>query len=413
MSRRNSAPYSTKQGSSLLPHSDASRPERQHYLDYLRALLMFMGIPYHVALAYSTQQAWIVQSEERSALLSWAAQFSHTFRMPVFFLIAGLFALMLCQRNPGEWWRSRLVRLGVPLIAAALLINPLTMLSSALWQAQPGEVIQTWIGMLQTPGEPWVSHLWFLIDLLIYCTVLVVLWSMRDLAPARYVAVRGAEFLDRHVWAPPALLILSGFVSLASVVVLKLLDLNSAVHGMLVLSRTAAYLPVFLCGAALILRPDWLTRFTRVHKGMWVVGLTLAVVQAAIQWRDEDIYRIGTYFLMPIVGILFAHILMSAMRMLCNTASPMVQTAVASSFTVYLVHEVFVVYGVLMFLDTGVPVLMQFVILTVVTILLSMAFHQWLVRPSAVMRLLFNGIPIRRKSRAVEHAGAAPATPGR
>ncbi|MCI0756392.1 acyltransferase family protein, partial [Teichococcus vastitatis] len=242
---------------------------------------MFLGIPYHVARAYSTQEGWIVQSDERSELLSWAAQFTHTFRMPVFFLIAGFFALMLCRRDAGPWWRSRLVRLGVPLVAAALLINPLTMLSTAIWQADAGMVMESWIAMLRTPGEPWVSHLWFLIDLLIYSSLLALIWTARGVGWLQRGAMAGADFLDRHRWAPFALLLLSGFASLSAVVLLTLLDLNSAFSGMLVLARTAAYLPVFLCGCALTLRPDWMQRFTTVHPGLWAAGLCLAGLLAA------------------------------------------------------------------------------------------------------------------------------------
>ncbi|HWX47344.1 MAG TPA: acyltransferase family protein [Roseomonas sp.] len=389
-----------------------SKLDRQHYLDYLRAFLMFLGIPYHTALAFSIHQRWIVESDQDSALLSWAAQYSHTFRMPTFFLIAGFFALMLCRRDAGAWWRSRMIRLGVPLVAATILINPLTMFGTALWRAEPGQVLDLWTSLLMTPGEHWVSHLWFLTDLLIYSSILVVLWSLRRIPALARCGEKVAELIDSRWWMAPGLLLFSGVATLGAVAVLSVPDLNWALYGMLVLARTSAYLPVFLCGAALALRRDWLDRFTRIHWGMWAAGLVLSVILAAVQWRYENLCRAMTFFLMPIVGILFGHILMSGMRTCFNGASKLVQAAVESSFTVYLVHQVFIVFGVLLLLDSGVPALLQFVLLVVASTVLSAGFHQLLVRRSAVLRLLFNGRPPRREVALARTAAAAPLTQG-
>ncbi|MFC4166349.1 acyltransferase family protein [Teichococcus aestuarii] len=385
---------------------EPSKNERHHYLDYLRAILMFLGIPYHAALAFSSHQAWIVEAERDSALLSWAAQLSHTFRMPVFLLIAGFFAMMLCQRRPGSWWRSRLVRLGVPLAAATILINPLLMLGRALWQAEPSQVLDLWLSMLATPGEPWVSHLWFLIDLLIYSSILAVLLRLRWMPALARRADRVAGLMASRWWVAPGLLLFSGVAALGTVVALSVLGLNSTLHGMLVLARTSAHLPVFLCGAALALRRDWLDRFTRIHWWMWAAGLVLAAALAAVQWRDEDIYRAVTFFLMPVVGILFAHILMSGMRACFQGANRLVQIAVDSSFTVYLVHQVFIVFGVVLMMGSGIPVLLQFVLLVAASTILSLGFHQQLVRRRPVLRLLFNGV---LPERAAPLAGAAAA----
>ena len=393
--------------------SAPSRFERLHYLDCLRAILMLLGIPYHTALAFSIHQNWIVEANRDSILLSWAAQYSHTFRMPAFFLIAGFFAMMLCRRDAGAWWRSRLIRLGVPLVAATILINPLTMLATALWRGEAGEVMDMWLTLLTTPGEHWVSHLWFLTDLLIYSSLLVVLWRLRRIPVVMRGCEKIAELVDSRWWGAAGLLLFSGVAALGAVAVLSVPHLNWALHGMLVLARTSAYLPVFLCGAALALRPDWLDRFTRIHRGMWAAGLVLSVVLAAVQSRSEDVCRAMTFFLMPIVGILFGHILMSGMRTHFNSASKLVQTVVASSFTVYLVHQVFIVFGVLLLLGRGVPPLLQFALLVVASTVLSVAFHQLLVRHSATLRLLFNGVlPRRRMALTGAVAGATLAQGG-
>ncbi|MFC7612180.1 acyltransferase family protein [Teichococcus aestuarii] len=251
-----------------------------------------------------------------------------------------------------------------------------------------------------------MSHLWFLIDLLIYSSILAVLLRLRWMPALARRADRVAGLMASRWWVAPGLLLFSGVAALGTVVALSVLGLNSTLHGMLVLARTSAHLPVFLCGAALALRRDWLDRFTRIHWWMWAAGLVLAAALAAVQWRDEDIYRAVTFFLMPVVGILFAHILMSGMRACFQGANRLVQIAVDSSFTVYLVHQVFIVFGVVLMMGSGIPVLLQFVLLVAASTILSLGFHQQLVRRRPVLRLLFNGV---LPERAAPLAGAAAA----
>ncbi|MCI0754541.1 acyltransferase family protein, partial [Teichococcus vastitatis] len=84
---------------------------------------MLLGVPFHAALPFSVIHGWMIESDEKSVLLSWASQLSHTFRMPAFFLLAGIFAAMLLQRDGAlPWWRSRMLRVGIPMLTAAILL---------------------------------------------------------------------------------------------------------------------------------------------------------------------------------------------------------------------------------------------------------------------------------------------------
>ena len=94
-------------------------PVRYHYMDNLRALAMLLGIFFHAALAYSPmmQNLWLAADPVNSIVMDFLAWFSHTFRMPLFFLIAGFFALMLIEkRSIGGFMKHRLLRIGVPFI---------------------------------------------------------------------------------------------------------------------------------------------------------------------------------------------------------------------------------------------------------------------------------------------------------
>ena len=80
------------------PPIAASAP-REHFWDTLRAVLMLLGIPYHVALSYMLGRQWIVKSGEGVTGFIELARFISLFRMPAFYLTAGYFAAMLLARR--------------------------------------------------------------------------------------------------------------------------------------------------------------------------------------------------------------------------------------------------------------------------------------------------------------------------
>lgn len=99
---------------------------RRHDLDALRAFAMLLGIVLHAALSFF-QPTWPVQDERRSHLLELAATAIHGFRMPLFFLISGYFAMMLCRRRGlAALLRNRANRILLPCLLGLLTIVPLT-----------------------------------------------------------------------------------------------------------------------------------------------------------------------------------------------------------------------------------------------------------------------------------------------
>ncbi|MGP4130872.1 acyltransferase family protein [Pantoea tagorei] len=100
-----------------------AKPEREYFLDSIRAYLMLLGVPFHVSLIYSTQK-WAVNSHEASLWLTVLNDFIHSFRMQVFFVISGYFSYMLYLRYEAKrWLKVRMERVGIPLLTAVPLIT--------------------------------------------------------------------------------------------------------------------------------------------------------------------------------------------------------------------------------------------------------------------------------------------------
>ncbi len=108
-----------------------SRP-REQWADTLRVAVIAAVIIVHTATAYVVDVPWYYNDERTTsgvlpAVLSPLVLMGALFALGPLFLLAGWFsARSLAHRGPGGFMRSRLLRLGVPLLVYVLLINPLT-----------------------------------------------------------------------------------------------------------------------------------------------------------------------------------------------------------------------------------------------------------------------------------------------
>ncbi|WP_293747153.1 acyltransferase family protein [uncultured Paraglaciecola sp.] len=165
---------------------------RVHYMDNLRAFAMLLGIFFHAVLAYSPslKEVWLPASPQNSEIVDFIAFFSHTFRMPLFFLIAGFFvALLIQKRGLGAMIKNRLMRITLPLS----IFLPLVLASFAILIGWALESVETKSPMLsliammaQYPDAPpppvTTMHLWFLYQLTFFfiVTAVVVKWVKFD-----------------------------------------------------------------------------------------------------------------------------------------------------------------------------------------------------------------------------------------
>ncbi|TNF54237.1 MAG: acyltransferase, partial [Burkholderiales bacterium] len=107
-------------------------PQRQVFLDRLRALLTVLVVVHHAAITYGAAGDWFyreraVDGSPASLLLTFVCAVNQAFFMGMFFLLAGYFTPGALQRKgPGRFLRERLVRLGVPVLVFGCLLGPLT-----------------------------------------------------------------------------------------------------------------------------------------------------------------------------------------------------------------------------------------------------------------------------------------------
>ena len=141
---------------------------RLHSLDFLRAFALLMGVLLHVLMLFLEPFDGSEPRLGASIIFIWI----HTWRMPLFMLLAGFFtALSLSKRDTGNYALNRLIRLGVPLLLLWSVIPAIDEGTSELFKTP--ELI-SYI-FYDIPFTLRLDHLWFLYYLLLFYGVLLLI----------------------------------------------------------------------------------------------------------------------------------------------------------------------------------------------------------------------------------------------
>lgn len=172
----------------------SSSTNRLLFFDMVRNLAMGSVVLYHAVAAYSTiTPHWSVH-DGSSMTADRIRQLFDVFMMPVFFFVAGYFALpSLTKQGTWKFLKGKLRRLGIPWLLAVLIIVPL--LQHVLQKkADVGHSVppfwQYWIAYIKSVGTfqigPWTAermtqmHFWFLSLLITFFIALALFQAMRN-----------------------------------------------------------------------------------------------------------------------------------------------------------------------------------------------------------------------------------------
>ena len=174
--------------------------DRLHSLDFLRAFALLMGVLLHILMLFLEPFDGSEPRLGASIIFIWI----HTWRMPLFMLLAGFFtALSLSKRNTGNYAFNRLIRLGVPLLLLWSVIPAIDEEASKLFRVP--ELIY-WL-FYDVPFTFRLDHLWFLYYLLIFYSVLLL---VKTAVPSIYSFILGFELSLSRVlvfWLPILILL--------------------------------------------------------------------------------------------------------------------------------------------------------------------------------------------------------------
>lgn len=163
-------------------------------MDNLRIVLISGVIVAHAATAYVVDVGWYYEerttSELSETLFSFPVFLGGIFGLGPLFVMAGWLSVSsLRRRGAGGFVRARLVRLGIPLLLFAILVDPL-----ADWMGSTAEggTRSLTSYLTDTGGDRDVGPMWFVAAILVFSVAYAVLRTRRP-APA------GATLRVRHL----------------------------------------------------------------------------------------------------------------------------------------------------------------------------------------------------------------------
>ena len=395
---------------------------RQHYWDTLRAFLMLLGIPYHVAMVYRPGEVWIVRSDEGIAAFTWLADIIHYFRMPAFFVIAGYFsALLLMRRAPASWLQGRFVRLGVPFVATILTLVPLMNLACEFSNLSYPDALSSFVWNSTHSGGYWVRHLWFIVVLLYLSSAAALLFRLKPALREACFPVRLDEAIARRFVVVLSLVALAvGLWEGAAIELFYMAGLATNVpQQILRLDELITYTPYFLIGFVLQRAPRSLEKMCRFSPPIALIALLFIGLSMT---ASGSMHPAPGRLVATIAAITSTQVLIATAFALLDRPVALVRKITEASYVIYLLHLPIICGLVLAAQDLPVPVALKG--LAIMLLSLALSYAGWLlIARSRLLSFLFNGMiassppkPALRAFSARQYArdglpGADPAAP--
>jgi peptidoglycan/LPS O-acetylase OafA/YrhL len=361
---------------------------RFHGLDACRAAAMMFGLFFHGAVSFlQLDIGWAIRDRSSSFAVDVFVWISHTFRMPVFFLLAGFFArLLYVKLGAVAFLRHRAKRLLLPFVVTLLpLVPALFFLWS--WGASKQPRSGTGLrleGVSIQPGLMWrsPSHLWFLYYLMMILSVLAGVASVGRKAALGPVdrAVRGlVRFrLVMFVMALPTAVTLFPMISLSS---------DTPVDFVPQLRILLYYFVFTAFGWLLQRQPDLIEEFGR---RLWIpaiVALAAIVPVGILAERtvlkgplEPFVLRLAALYLSALFGWALVMLFVGSFVKWGAHPRPWVSYLSDASYWCYLIHLPIVVALQILVADLAWPGLIKYAVVMTGTIAACLGSYQTLVR---------------------------------
>lgn len=381
----------------LPAEQQTSRPSapRFYYMDSMRSILMMLGVVLHAALIYSSSDHWIVSDSHNSEFFSILDSVIHAFRMPTFFIIAGFFSMMSLKKySIKTFTKVRLVRILVPLLSTALLVNTFELYfrTTVLQQdSMPFTQFLTQVLPQKWWAGEWVSHLWFLLTLMQFFAVGIGLYLLGNRMSVSPGWNRVQSRLRKNCYF---LLLIPSFDLIWNIAAKAAPDIfhGSLFCGLFNFEDFLVFLPYFLIGLWLYQDRQLQEEFHSIARWEWVV-LVLSVVTMNMEanahgFNPDSLLRIYSTELTCAIA---SHICYVLFYRFMNRDSRVFRYLSDASYSIYLFHHICVVIFGYLLLSSSIAIGYKFLAVVIATFAVTLAIHHFLILRFRVLRFLFNG----------------------
>lgn len=389
---------------------------RLDYLDAVRAFALLLGIVFHASLSFTPIYiGWAVMDISTSPTILGFMLVSHSFRMPLFFLIAGFFShYSYHRRGAGAFYKSRLVRIAIPFVIGWFILWPL-IISGWVMGAESlrGDVdilngLKTGFQSLENlpAGLLTGTHLWFLYYLLLITGLTVLARTAVGLLPT--LGGKATTWADRAVgWAAHSHL---SWLVLALPTAACIWQMNAV--GLDTPDKSLApnwpvltvYGGFFTFGWLLHRQTGLIEQFARLSwsraaVGIISIGVTLQLSGYQTNMGHPHIELIRAGFALSYALMMWSLISISIglFKRLLDRPSKIVRYMADASYWLYLIHLPIVVWLQIAFAEVPLHWSLKLPAVSLLTIGISLVLYDLIVRSTLIGKTL-NG---RRKERVL------------
>jgi glucan biosynthesis protein C len=370
--------------------------DRLHFMDFMRAILMMLGVIIHSSQVFNPRDVWLISSVNNTIYSTYIIDFIHAFRMQTFFVVSGYFCLLTLNKyKTKKFLRIRLKRILIPFIMTILTINTLQiiLLDYTGWYDFN---IKHYI----TEGI-YISHLWFLTNIIIYFLFTAIVYKLFN----KYLK-KNWHIIEKCLHKLPLFTILF-ILPIFSIFILSLnkigFPLYSNLLGAINFFSLMFYAPFFIFGIALATNKVILTAFCNINPWLSTIVIVICtfilnhivVVDFTFFGKNMDslmtsyLEGLKTWFAVAICFYMFYNFL--------NKASEKMKFLSQASYTVYLFHHLLVITFGIIFIKLDVSAAIGIPLLIFLVLLLSLLIHNLIIGKSSLASLLFNGIPCKKR----------------
>lgn len=154
---------------------------RLFYIDNLRIFLISLVVLHHFSITYGAPGGWYYNESQADfpgiIPLTMFVATNQSFFMGMFFLISAYFtAASLKRKSTGRFLKSRLIRLGIPLIIFFFFLNPLTIFINSRFIREESVSL---FGLITNPDAWGFGPLWFVEALLIFSIIFLLVRPLK------------------------------------------------------------------------------------------------------------------------------------------------------------------------------------------------------------------------------------------
>ena len=377
--------------------------KRLAYLDAVRAFALLLGIVFHASLSFvPVFIGWAVMDVSTSSIVSVFLLISHSFRMELFFLIAGFFGHMTFHRKgAGTLIKSRLIRIAAPFVAGWFILRPLIVSS---W-VMGGESMRGEVNILnglkigfqslgQLPKDFLTgTHLWFLYYLLLITAITLTARALVSLVPGflpkaskqmdsviTWISNSGLSWLALSLPTAACLWYMNGWG-------MDTPDQSLFPHW----PALVVYGGFFTLGWLLHRQDDLIERFARLTTPRFAVAVISIMVTIVLSSYQNDfghpqtkLIRAGFTLSYAIMMWSLVSLSIGLFKRFFDKPSTLVSYVAESSYWLYLIHLPIVIWLQIVFAELSFHWSLKLIAISVLTVGISIILYDLLVRSSVI-----------------------------